>query len=380
MSTAPAPVQAAPGSSDDRVRIGVIGAGSISQQMHLPYLAELDDRFELAGICDASSNLARTLAERHGVPFTTTDHRQLLAQGLDAVLIAVNVPSEDLTIDALAAGCHVLVEKPLAYSPSQAERLRQAATRSSGELMVAYMKRYDPIFEVAEELVAGMAHELRGGVVRCVGGPNELYIRDVANVLRASDLPEDASSRRDKLIDERLRDAIGEFDASTRLAYQLILGITCHELSVLRGLLGAPLEVSSAEIWDGGRWLRATLGYDGYSISYLLGRIATRVFDEMFELYSEHETLTISFPSPFLKNAPTQLLHRREQDGRTIEATHTASYDEAFRRELVHFHDCILGRKPVITGADEACGDAEIMAAIILAARERRPQPLTSQT
>lgn len=364
---------------DGRIRVGVIGAGSISQQMHLPYLTELEDRFELIGVCDASTTLAHSMAERHGAQFATTDHRELLRRDIDAVVIAVNVPSEDLTIEALAAGCHVLVEKPLAYSPRQAERVREAALKSPGELMVAYMKRYDPIFAVAEELVAGMADELRGGIVRCVAGPNELYIRDVATISRATDLPDNAAATRDALIDERIRDAIGDFDAATRLAYQLILGITCHELSVLRGLLGAPLEVSSAEIWDGGRWLRATLGYGGFAVTYLLGRLATRVFDELVEIYSEHETVTLSFPSPFLKNAPTQLVHRREDNGRTIEATYIASYEEAFRQELIQFHESVRGRKPVITGADDACGDAEIMAAIVRAARERRAQALTGQ-
>ncbi len=75
-----------------RVRIGVIGLGRITQLMHLPHLRDLDDRFEVAGVCDVSPNLARLMVDRHHVPLATATHRELLEAGLDAVLIAVPVP------------------------------------------------------------------------------------------------------------------------------------------------------------------------------------------------------------------------------------------------------------------------------------------------
>ena len=78
------------------VRIGVIGLGRITQLMHLPHLCELDDRFEVAGVCDASPGLARLMADRYHVPLATADYRDLLRAGLDAVLVAVPVPPEDI--------------------------------------------------------------------------------------------------------------------------------------------------------------------------------------------------------------------------------------------------------------------------------------------
>ena len=102
-------------SQDDTVRIAVIGAGSVAQQMHLPYLAELRDRFTVVGVCDVSPSLA----ERAAAPFgavATTDRRRLLDLRPDAVLIAVNGPSEDLTVEALESGADVLVEKPMAWT------------------------------------------------------------------------------------------------------------------------------------------------------------------------------------------------------------------------------------------------------------------------
>jgi predicted dehydrogenase len=359
-----------------RVRIGVVGAGSIAQQMHLPYLVELDDFFELAGVCDASPSLAREVALRHGAPLATTSLGELLAADLDAVLVAVNGPSDELTAAALEAGCHVLVEKPLAYGPAQSARLRDLAAASEGVLMVGYMKRYDPIFPFAEQLVEAVRDELCGGIVRCVAGPNELYIREVADVLRADDVPEEARSEHAALRALRLREALGEVGPDLQLAYELILGITCHELSVLRGLIGAPREIRSAEVGRDGRWLHATLAYDGFDVSYVLGRLASRTFDEKFELYSERETIELSFPSPFLKNAPTKLWRRRDVEGATIEEVYTGSYAEAFKNELEHFHRCIVDGAEVTTGAEEGHGDAEIMVALARAARDGEPQPI----
>jgi predicted dehydrogenase len=50
----------------DRVRIGLVGGGLIAQLMHLHYLGELSDRFELAAVCDISPGLAAGCAERFG--------------------------------------------------------------------------------------------------------------------------------------------------------------------------------------------------------------------------------------------------------------------------------------------------------------------------
>lgn len=367
-----------PQAPDGTLRIGVIGAGSISQQMHLPYLAELRDRFTVVGVCDASPSLAAAAA----APFAAaavSDHRELLALDLDAVLVAVNGPSEGLTVDALEAGRHVFVEKPMAWSPAQALRVREVAERSGRVLMIGYMKRYDPGYLLAERIRSEMG-EIRGGIVRCVAGPNELYIDDVAQIARAGDIPAHVVAEREAFVAARVEEVLGdEVGPDLRLAYLLVLGITCHELSVLRGLLGAPLEVSSAQVWDHGRWFSASLRYPTCSISYVLGRVATRSFDEQIDLWSEHDALTLSFPSPFLKHAPTIVTRRHDVDGASIEERAIASYEEAFRRELEHFHDCVVTGATPRTGVDEGCGDAEIMAAIVRAARDGVAQAISQQ-
>ena len=69
-----------------RIRVGVVGCGLIAQVMHLPYLAELSDRFELVAVCDLSP-AGQGLAERYGVQFAFTAWEELLGRRLDAVLV-----------------------------------------------------------------------------------------------------------------------------------------------------------------------------------------------------------------------------------------------------------------------------------------------------
>jgi predicted dehydrogenase len=367
--------------SGERVRIAVIGAGGISQQMHLPHLAELGDRYEVAAVCDVSATLAALGAQRFGAT-AHTEHRTMLRRiRPDAVLIAINGPPEDVVISALEAGAHVFVEKPLAWSAAQAARVESAVERTGRVLVIGYMKRYDPAVELAQRLLDEMG-PVRGGIVRCVAGPNARYFKDVITVVGANDLPPETVARLSAVKEKRLEEALGDAydDPGTVLAYQLLVGISCHELSVLRGLLGSPLEVSSAQISHDGRWVTATLRYPSGSIIYTLGRVTTRTFDERFELYADEATLELSFPSPFLEHAPT-LLKRRREDGAgvSVEERIIASYEEPFRRELEHFHDCVAHGAAPRTPASEGRGDAEILQAIVRAAHENAAQRLTAE-
>ena len=56
-----------------KVRVGLVGTGVIAQVMHLHYLAELADRFEVAAVCDLDGESARACAERYGVQAAFTD-------------------------------------------------------------------------------------------------------------------------------------------------------------------------------------------------------------------------------------------------------------------------------------------------------------------
>src|SRR4051794_20107132 len=100
--------------SSDRLRIGVTGAGFVAQVVHLPHLADAVARFEIAALAEPDAGVRAAVARRHGVEAFATQDEMLASARLDAVLIASpNATHADAAIEALEAGCHVLVEKPL---------------------------------------------------------------------------------------------------------------------------------------------------------------------------------------------------------------------------------------------------------------------------
>src|SRR6185503_8522443 len=97
------------------IRVGVVGAGIGSN--HVAAFRELPDQYAVEALCDLDGDRARRVAAEHGVPTVLTAYDDLLARDLD--LIDICTPSNlhfAQAMQALAAGRHVLVEKPLAGS------------------------------------------------------------------------------------------------------------------------------------------------------------------------------------------------------------------------------------------------------------------------
>ena len=108
-------------------RVGVVGCGLIAQVMHLPYLTELGDRFELAALCDVSETVAQRCGERFGVTSLHTSWEDLLAEDLDAVMVLTSGDHAPIAIAAAQAGLHVFVEKPMALSSAECAAMVEAA-------------------------------------------------------------------------------------------------------------------------------------------------------------------------------------------------------------------------------------------------------------
>jgi predicted dehydrogenase len=138
------------------VRVGVIGAGNFARQQHIPNLAAMPDA-ELAALCEIDPETLDTVGERFGVPKSRryTDAGTLL-DSADIELVVVTVRDDlqpEIALQALAAGKHVYVEKPLSKSPEECLRVAQAAERSSNRLAVGFNKRFAPAYRKAREII-----------------------------------------------------------------------------------------------------------------------------------------------------------------------------------------------------------------------------------
>jgi predicted dehydrogenase len=145
--------------ADDAIRVGLIGAGSSAQRIHLPGL-RLCRGVEVAAVCDPDEKAARST----GIADVYGDWRDLLARrDIDAVVIATpNFTHCELALAACAAGKHVLCEKPLALSAADAKSMLAAAQRSGRVHMAAFTYQFAPALRRLRALLdAGELGDIR---------------------------------------------------------------------------------------------------------------------------------------------------------------------------------------------------------------------------
>jgi predicted dehydrogenase len=358
----------------EKLRVGVIGCGQIAQIMHLPYLKELDHLFEIAALADISRGLVEAMGELYGVARRYTDYQHLLAQrDIDAVAILTPDHYEP-AIAAAQAGKHILVEKPLCFNLHEADKIITTAQHHGVTVMVGYMKRYDPGYRYAQARFKTMtgvrhivAHDLASALRKGSVGP----VADLYRVRRYNDVPQKEIQRAQTRMMESLAAALDTDDPTAVETYNLLLGLCSHDMAVLRGAFGLPDAVLFTRIFGNGRHLVSVMTYRNDETLCTLevgGFDVNRTwFDERLTAHGTDETVSVRFPNPFIRNVPTTV-HILEMDGDgTAERIVTPSYDEAFRLEWQHFHECVVNGQTPVTDAQGARDDIALLRDVTLA-------------
>ncbi len=353
------------------LRVGVVGCGLVAQVMHLHYLRELPELYEIAALCDVSDEPRERCARDYHVKFACADWRDLLKQPLDALLILTSGSHAPIAIAAAEAGLHVLAEKPMCFSVAEGHAMIAAADRAGRVLMVAYNKRYDPAYQRFAEDVRHM-QDIRLARITTLEAPLLPYVAHY-RLHQPGSLPQQTQTRFTRDNAERIAAAIGEVDPLSARAYHLVLlDSLVHEFNSIRGLLGEPDQLDFADITEDGVTIALRFGQTRCVLNWVDLPGITRYAME-FALYAPDTRLTLSFPSPFLRSAPT-LLTREGGDLGTARAWQTeeiTSYDESFRAELIHFHHCVTSGQAPITSARDALHDIALCQSVIDVHRRR---------
>ncbi|HLK57695.1 MAG TPA: Gfo/Idh/MocA family oxidoreductase [Chthonomonadaceae bacterium] len=161
------------------MNVGIIGAGGIARKLHLPQLADIPD-VKVTHLAGRKPHRLRLLSEQFDVPHWTTDYRDLLADDrLDAVIVATPHPLHvSVGLEVLAAGKHLLMQKPLCGDIDEANRFVDAVERSDRTTMV--MPHYGAeIFKCRELVEAGAIGKPSGAHCRVSHGGPEVYYAEV---------------------------------------------------------------------------------------------------------------------------------------------------------------------------------------------------------
>jgi len=164
----------------DKVKLGVVGTGIMGQN-HARICSELQD-IKFSGVCDLDKAVGRRVAKRCGTNFYSSFNKML--KDVDAVTIATpTVTHFKLATQALEAGKHVLVEKPICADISSAQKLCDTASQLGLVLSVGHVERHNPVVEYAKcELDRGSYGNIISMSGRRVGGAASDRVHDVGVV------------------------------------------------------------------------------------------------------------------------------------------------------------------------------------------------------
>ena len=142
-----------------KIRIAVLGAGGFARSAHLPNLQSLSDHYQIEAVVTRSGHSAMAIAKQFGASYASTDYDAVLADpNIDAVIIATRHDLHaKMTLSALKAGKHVLVEKPLALTMDEVNELDAFISGSQDHtlpvLLTGYNRRFSPYAKKMAEIL-----------------------------------------------------------------------------------------------------------------------------------------------------------------------------------------------------------------------------------
>lgn len=342
--------------TSDILRVGVVGAGRISQNCHVRSLQALPG-VEVAAIADLRPELCASAARALKIPNAYPSHQALLAHpGLDAVVVVTRPQATGPVVaDCLDSGLHVLSEKPMAHSLAQARRLSERA-REGQIYAVGFMKRCDPGVLRARRLIQETRAEARWGALTSLQAWSEAGDSGdgVAQYTMTPEPRPDGLTlwplAPDWLQDARVRD------------FAQFCNVHSHMINLLPWLLDATVEIEAANV-DGPdrQTARGRIGEAALSVSFFDGKQGA--WREGFLLQFEGGQIRLDLPAPFDRAATAQV--RVQEAGASAPTPVSAGLSAgasgwAFERQAAAFIDACRGKAPAPMDGRDGPSDLEL--------------------
>lgn len=333
-----------------KLRIGMLGAGQISQAAHFEACRKAKNA-ELYAICDVAEDLLERVVAIHAPRRAYGDYDAMLADpDLDAVIVAVadqfHVP---MALEALKAGKHILVEKPMGVSVEECEGLRDAAEASGLVMQVGTEKRFDEGIAFARDFIREEMGEMIALKAWYCDSTHRYAMTDALQpVIEAS---------------ERARRPEGDPKADLKRYY--VLGHASHLLDTAR-FLGGEIEAIRTRLvekFGAYCWFSEVEFADG-SAGHLDLTIKVRMdWHEGFQVYGEHGSVIGKTYNPwYYRSSDVECFS--EKDGRYHRPLGADGH--FFRRQVEGFAESILDGAPM-RGANADDGLAAVRGMVAMA-------------
>lgn len=268
--------------------VGILGAGPVTQAIHLPSLARLRDTFEVRNIMDVDPAVAESVASRVGSAFSTSVEELLADRSVDVV--AICSPHQFHAAQVIAA-CRagkkaVLCEKPFAMSGEEAASISAVSAETGVPIIVGAMHTFDPGWLAAEAVWGDLpeqVHTIRSSIVL---PPNPRFEDFATEIVGRTPLP-----ARDSTDPEVIK----------AMLTGGVMGLAIHDLPLVRRFTPdfASVEVLHAE----------TVKPFGYVISLRAGEVTIELRAAMnatwepswvFEAIADDTSLSINFTPSYV--------------------------------------------------------------------------------
>jgi len=341
---------------NERVRFGYVGCGFMAQKVHIPNFKNIPE-CEFLAIAEVREKLGRKVQARYGIPRFYRSHLEL-ADDPDIDAVGVSAPftlQGEIARDLLNAGKHVFMEKPMAVSVEQAERILAASRTRGSRLMVAYMKRYDAGNELVKNLISN--YTKTGELGRIILARNHGFCGEwMCNIDTPMEVtdekpPEPPIIKPSWLPNEYLNSYIGYLQQYT------------HNVNLLRWFLdaGDRVTVKYVDFDEDGMTGIVVFDMNGVRATIESGQMSHYRWDETTEIYFQHGWIKTWAPPLLLKNTPAEVeVYKAGGIQEFIRPIPKPMWTWSYKREAEHFIHCILTGEPFRSSGEDTLTDVRV--------------------
>ena len=299
--------------------VGFLGAGPVTQAIHLPTLARIGELFTVSHVTDINADVAAAVAARVGARHSTSIEALLDDSEVDVVAIC---SPHQFHADQVIASCRakkraVLCEKPFAMTGEEASSIADVSAETGVPIVVGAMHTFDPGWRAAAMSwgdLPGRCHTIRSSIVL---PPNPRFEDMATEVLARPDFP-----------------APDESDVEVRagIVHAGVMGLAIHDLPLVRALLPRfdDLQVHAAiPLFPFGYRITASAG--GRRIELHGAVTATWQLSWLFEAYSDDQALETTFTPSYVQAGSATSTLRTAVSGRTFGPATFNGYEGEWR-------------------------------------------------
>lgn len=331
--------------ANNKVKIAVIGAGGIANQVHFPSLSEIDD-CEVVAVCDLVEEKARKAAEKYNIPKVYKWHKDMLDnEEVDGVFALVQCDLMYRVVsDCINAGRNVFIEKPAGINSYQAKSLQRQAEAKNVMTSVGMNRRQIPLVQRVLEIMRGLTEitQVDGCFIKHVNIAKEWHYASafVCDIIHAIDLVR-------YIADSDVVNAasvIGKFNSPVDNAWSSIIKFNNGITGTVKGNYQTAARIHNFEIHGPGASAYINLGFPGTP-----GCDATIIHSSGKSIYSQAAVGT-----------STQLIEKI--DGIELSGGNNKLYAHyGYKQEDIEFIDCLKNNKKPLCDIGEAVKTMELV-------------------